>query len=143
MTLMGKTMDTPNTDTFFREYTSHEAILKYTRATAGFGIRYLLDHDYRAVYVEALAYLPLTLRQRGIRILEFGCGGGMNLLHLVSVLGGEKIKISKAIGADFSPILIEAARQEAKNRFPDEEQRRVEFYVRRNETLVEDLSSEL
>ena len=36
-------------DAFFREYTSHEAIVKYTRATAGFGISYLLDHDYKAV----------------------------------------------------------------------------------------------
>ena len=36
-----KTMD----EAFFEEYTSHDAILKYTRATAGYGISYLLDHD--------------------------------------------------------------------------------------------------
>src|SRR5947208_15765554 len=100
---------------FFREYTSQDAILKYTKATAGFGISYLLDHDYRKVYLEALDRLPQVVRQQGIRLLEFGCGGGMNLLHLISVLGQEGIRVESAIGADFSPVLIEAARREAKS----------------------------
>jgi SAM-dependent methyltransferase len=67
----------------------------------------------------------------------------MNLLHLVSVLSREGIKISSAIGTDFSPVLIEAAKQEAKKYLSDEEQRRVEFYVARNETLIVDLSAAL
>lgn len=41
-------MDIENNDVFFREYTSQDAIAKYTRATAGFGISYLLDHYYKA-----------------------------------------------------------------------------------------------
>ena len=45
------------TDAFFLEYTSQDAILKYTKATAGFGISYLLDHDYKAVYLDALRHL--------------------------------------------------------------------------------------
>ena len=45
-------------DPFFREYTSQDAILKYTRATAGYGIGYLLDHDYKAIYLAALNALP-------------------------------------------------------------------------------------
>jgi SAM-dependent methyltransferase len=130
-------------DTFFREYTSLDAITKYTRGTAGFGISYLLDHDYKTVYMQALDLLPRENRQRGIRMLEFGCGGGMNLLHLVSVLSREGIKISSAIGTDFSPVLIDAAKQEAKKYLSDEEQRRVEFYVARNETLIVDLSAAL
>jgi SAM-dependent methyltransferase len=128
-------------DTFFREYTSQDAITKYTRSTAGFGISYLLDHDYKAIYMQALDLLPRETRQRGIRMLEFGCGGGMNLLHLVSVLNRAGIKVSRAVGTDFSPILIEAAEREAKNYFPGEEQHRVEFFVARNETLIDDLSS--
>ena len=36
---------------FFDEYTSHDAILKYTRATAGYGISHLLDRDYRYALV--------------------------------------------------------------------------------------------
>jgi len=36
-------------DVFFREYTSEDAIRKYTRATAGYGISHLLENEYRAV----------------------------------------------------------------------------------------------
>jgi SAM-dependent methyltransferase len=128
-------------DAFFREYTSQDVITKYTRSTAGFGISYLLDHEYKAIYMQALDLLPSETRRRGIRMLEFGCGGGMNLLHLVSVLDREGIKVSKAVGTDFSPILIEAAEREAKNYLREEEQRRVDFFVARNETLMDDLSS--
>src|SRR5436190_23151540 len=107
-----ETKATVETDAFFREYTSQDAILKYTKATAGFGISYLLDHDYKRVYLEALGRLPQVVRQQGIRLLEFGCGGGMNLVHLTAVLDREGIQVESAIGADFSPVLIEEARRE-------------------------------
>jgi len=131
------------TDAFFREYTSQDAILKYTKATAGFGISYLLDQDYKTVYLEALNRLPQRVKQDGIRVLEFGCGGGMNLLHLISVLGREGIQLESALGADFSPVLIDAARREAENYLGDEEQRKVEFHVAKNETLIDDLSESM
>src|ERR1043165_5953994 len=134
-------MDIGNNDAFFKEYTSQDAIIKYTKATAGFGISYLLDHDYKAVYAEALGLLPQEIRQRGISTLEFGCGGGMNLLHLVSVLNQASTRVEKAIGTDFSPVLIEAAKREAKNYLREEERRRVEFYVAKNESLIDDLSA--
>jgi SAM-dependent methyltransferase len=98
-------MTSIETDPFFREYTSHDAILKYTRATAG-----------------------------------FGCGGGMNLLHLVSVLRREGINVSRAVGTDFSPVLIEAAQREARGYLREEDRRNVDFYVAKNETLLGDLS---
>jgi SAM-dependent methyltransferase len=128
------------TDAFFREYTSNDAILKYTKATAGFGISYLLDHDYKTVYLEALNQLPQHISRQPIRILEFGCGGGMNLLHLISILSREGIRVESAIGTDFSPVLIDAARREAKNYLRDDEQRKVEFHVAKNETLIGELS---
>ena len=130
-------------ETFLREYTSPDAITKYTRATAGFGISYLLDHDYKVVYLTALDFLPLEARQRGIRVLEFGCGGGMNLLHLIRVLDQEGIKVSQAVGTDFSPVLIDAAKREAKTYLSEIDQRRIEFHVARTETIIEDLSSAL
>jgi SAM-dependent methyltransferase len=130
-------------DAFFDEYTSQDAILKYTKATAGFGISYLLDHDYKTVYLDAISRLPRQVRQPGIRMLEFGCGGGMNLLHLVQGLRREGICIESAIGTDFSPVLIDAARREAKNYLPDEEQRKVEFYIAKNEVLINELSAAL
>lgn len=137
---METTMETSNNDAFFQEYTSQDAILKYTRATAGHGISYLLDHDYKQVYLEALGHLPQATRQQGIRMLEFGCGGGMNLVHLASVLKTEGIKVTRAFGTDFSPVLIEAARRESKQYLPPGEQSLLEFHVAKNESLVADLS---
>jgi SAM-dependent methyltransferase len=129
------------TDAFFRQYTSQDEILKYTKATAGLGISYLLDHDYKAVYLEALNFLPQQTREHGIRILEFGCGGGMNLLHLISVLNSKGIHVAGAVGTDFSPAMIEAARREAKNYLRERDRHSVEFYVARNESLISDLSA--
>lgn len=125
---------------FFKEYTSPEAISKYTRATAGYGISYLLEHDYKTVYLQAFDLLPRDIRERGIRILEFGCGGGMNLLHLTSVLRQQCIRIEKAVGTDFSPVLIEAAKREAKCCLPPDDVGRFEFHPAKNESLVNDLS---
>lgn len=125
---------------YFREYTSAEAISKYTRATAGRGISYLLEHDYKDVYLRALDSLPDNVKKRALCILEFGCGGGMNLLHLISVLRGRGVQIERAIGTDFSPVLIEAAQREAKNLLGPNELNRLEFYQAKNESLLSDLS---
>src|SRR6266487_4666570 len=125
---------------FFKEYTSPEAISKYTGATAGYGISYLLEHDYKEVYLQALGLLPRDIKERGIRILEFGCGGGMNLLHLMSVLRQQDIRVEKAVGTDFSPVLIEAAKREAKRCLPPDDVDRLQFHAARNESLVNDLS---
>lgn len=130
-------------DAFFREYTSDDAILKYTRATAGAGISSLLDGDYKDVYLRALDLLPPAVKRGPIPMLEFGCGAGMNLLHLVSVLSREGLNVANAIGTDFSPVLIEAAKEEAHRYLADQERSRVQFCVAKNETLVEELSSGL
>jgi len=136
-TNQSRTMD----EAFFEEYTSHDAILKYTKATAGCGISYLLDHDYKDVYLRALESLPAEVKRRGVRILEFGCGGGMNLVHLVSVLKHAGIKIEKAVGTDFSPVLIDAAKLESKNYLRPEDQDGIEFHTAKNESLINDLST--
>ena len=128
--------------TFLDEYTSQDAILKYTRATAGFGISYLLDHDYRDVYFWALAHLPDNVKSRGISVLEFGCGGGMNLVHLVTELKQAGVMVTRAVGTDFSPVLINAARQEAKRYLHENDRSVVQFHVARNEDLLADLASE-
>jgi SAM-dependent methyltransferase len=128
-------------ESFFEEYTSRDAILKYTKGTAGYGISYLLDHDYKEVYLNAVALLPADVKQRGIRVLEFGCGGGMNLVHLVSVLNQKGISINKAVGTDFSPVLVDAAKKESNNYLQPEDRNKVDFIVARNESLVADLSA--
>lgn len=129
------------TDVYLHQYSSQDEILKYTNATAGCGISYLLDHDYKAIYLEALAHLPQQTREGGIRILEFGCGGGMNLLHLLSVLNSKGIQVARAVGTDFSPVMIETARCEAKNCLREQDLHRLEFYVAKNESLISDLSA--
>jgi SAM-dependent methyltransferase len=137
------TNTSPDTDSFFREYTSQDAILKYTKATAGFGISYLLDHDYKTVYLDALRHLSVPAGPDGIRMLEFGCGGGMNLLHLMSVLDRHGFKVENAIGTDFSPVLIKAANKEAQSYLNAKERSRVQFCVAKNEKLLEELSANL
>jgi SAM-dependent methyltransferase len=129
-------------ESFLLEYSSGAAVRKYTRATAGYGISYLLDNDYKNVYLQALRHLPSDMREQGMRVLEFGCGGGMNLLHLVSLLQREGIPVRQAVGSDFSPILIQAAQQEAKRGLSPEQQGIVKFCVASNESLVHDLSAE-
>jgi hypothetical protein len=44
------------------------------------------DHDYKSMYMRALDLLSQQTRERGIGMLEVGCGGGMNLIHMISVL---------------------------------------------------------
>ena len=128
-------------EAFFREYTSRAAIAKYSRATAGCGISYLLDGDYKEIYLKALRLLPVEIQQGGIRILEFGCGAGMNLLHLVSLLGREGINVTGAVGTDFSPVLIETAKREAKSCLPEGELSKFEFHVAKSESIIGDLSA--
>src|SRR5204863_2791891 len=73
----------------------------------------------------------------------FGCGGGMNLLHLVSVLTRHGFNVEHAIGTDFSPVLVEAANKEAQSYLTPHQRSRVQFCVANNETLLEDLSTAL
>jgi SAM-dependent methyltransferase len=67
----------------------------------------------------------------------------MNLLHLIAVLSREGIQVKNAIGTDFSPVLIQAADEEAQSYLTPVERSRVRFCVAKNETLLEDLSADL
>lgn len=129
---------------FLEEYSTEESIRTYTKETAGNGISYLLDHDYGKIYLEVLEnYIPKSRKQKGIRLWEFGCGGGMNLLHLVSVIERRGISLDWAIGTDFSETLIEAANREAKKYLTSEQNKKVRFCVARNENLIEEVTQGL
>lgn len=124
---------------FLEEYNSQESILKYTRRTAGHGISYLLDHDYKNIYLEVIEqYIPKSRLSAGIRLWEFGCGGGMNLVHLVSILGHRGVKVDCAYGSDFSETLIAAAQKEARYYLTPDQRKRVRFTVARNEALIDE-----
>ena len=129
---------------FLEEYSADEAIRKYTRETAGDGITYLLENDYGKLYLDALEQsASKSTAPDGVRLLEFGCGGGMNVLHLVSTLERKGIPLQCAYGADFSEKLIEAANAEAAKYLSPIQQKKVRFCVARNENLAEDLAAGL
>jgi len=76
------------------EYSIKESIRKYKKATAGYGISYLLEHVYGEIYLKAIKEVLEPLGpQSGLRLLEFGCGAGMNLIHLVSLLRRNEFSI--------------------------------------------------
>src|SRR5208337_1313834 len=105
----------------------------------GDGIGYLLDHEYGKINLDCIErYIPKSRLKTGIRLWEFGCGGGMNLLHLVSVLGRQGIPVDLACGTDFSETLIAAARNEAMNHIAPDQINKVRFTVASNEGLVEE-----
>ncbi len=129
---------------YLKEYSREETIRRYTKETAGHGISYLLDHDYGKMYLEVIdKYIPKSRIQNGIRLWEFGCGGGMNLLHLVSVLERREIALDRAYGTDFSATLIEAAKREATKYLTSEQRKKVRFCVAKNENLIEDATNGL
>ena len=126
---------------FLEEYRSEQSIRRYTRATAGNGIGFLLDHDYGQIYLDVIhKYLPQSRRRQGIRVWEFGCGGGMNLLHLVSLLERHRVPLDCAYGSDFSDVLVEAANREATRYLPIDRAKLVSFCMARNEDLPGDVA---
>jgi cyclopropane fatty-acyl-phospholipid synthase-like methyltransferase len=124
---------------FLEEYSTQESLYRYTRETAGNGISYLLEHDYGEIYLNVLRlHVPKSKLQQGVRLWEFGCGGGMNLLHLVSVMERQGIAVDCAVGTDFSETLIDAANREAKKYLHPDLKKKVRFCLARTESLVED-----
>jgi SAM-dependent methyltransferase len=128
-------------ESFLEEYVSDEAVRKYTARTAGYGINYLLENDYAEVYLRALDSVLRTQAHRSLRLLEFGCGAGMNIIRLVSLLERRGVAVECAYGTDFSSRLVQAAKQEANAFLPAKLAQKLNFYTARNEQLLEDLSA--
>ena len=128
-------------DKFLEEYGSEDAVRKYTTGTAGVGISYLLRNDYARVYLDAVDSYLRTSPPRPLRLLEFGCGGGMNIITLVALLEQRGIPVECAYGTDFSPRLVESAVQEAKATLAPALAKKLSFHVARNEQLSEDLAA--
>jgi SAM-dependent methyltransferase len=128
-------------DKFVEEYGSEDAVRKYTTGTAGFGINYLLRNDYARVYLTAVDSYLRTSPPRPLRLLEFGCGGGMNIIGLVSLLEQKGVPVECAYGTDFSPRLVESAKQEAKASLAPALAKKLNFDVALNERLAEDLAA--
>jgi SAM-dependent methyltransferase len=128
-------------DKFLEEYDSEDAVRKYSAGTAGFGISYLLRHDYAKVYLDAVDSYLQSLQPHPLRLLEFGCGAGMNIITLISLLEKKGVGVERAYGTDFSPTLVQTATQEAKASLKPEMAGKLSFHVARNEQLSEDLAA--
>lgn len=128
-------------ENFLKEYGSDQAVQKYTTNTAGYGISYLLDNDYAELYLGVVESYLRTSSARPLRLLEFGCGGGMNIIRLAAHLEKRGVAVECAYGTDFSSRLVAAARQETKAYLPTKLATKLNFYPARNERLLEDLSA--
>jgi SAM-dependent methyltransferase len=126
---------------FLEEYGSDDAVRKYSPETAGYGINYLLRNDYARVYLDAVDTYLRTSPPRALRLLEFGCGAGMNIITLVALLEQKGIPVECAYGTDFSSRLVESAVQSAKASLPPELAKKLGFHVARNERLADDLAA--
>jgi SAM-dependent methyltransferase len=127
---------------FFEEYSSDETVRRYVTRTAGHGLSYLLPHVYGRLYLDCIqTTLTDRIGPEGIRVLEYGCGGGMNLIALLRLLKDKGIEIDHGYGTDFSPAMVEASKVEASNQLNGELQARVSFFLARNESLLEDAAA--
>ena len=125
---------------FLEEYNSNHAILKYSSQTAGHGVSYLIEHEYADVYDQAIETCRRTSSEP-LRLLEFGCGAGMNVIGLLSRLARHSIPIKDAFGTDFSESLIESARREARAFLPPVLREKLSFHVASNERLGVELAA--
>jgi SAM-dependent methyltransferase len=133
-----------NIDVYMEEYTRNDIIAKYVGDTAGAGIAYILQHVYAPTYVSAIRDLiSHRPKQHEFRVMEYGCGGGMNLLRIVELLRSEGARLERAYGADFSRPMIEAARNEARQHLPQDLTAKLTYVVAGNENLAGDLCREL
>ena len=126
---------------FLDQYESQGEIRKYASETAGFGINYLLRNDYARVYLSIANSYLRTSPPHPLRLLEFGCGGGMNIIRLTSLLEENGFPVDYAYGADFSPRMVQTALQEAKASLSPTLAGKLSFYVARNERLLDDLAA--
>jgi 2-polyprenyl-3-methyl-5-hydroxy-6-metoxy-1,4-benzoquinol methylase len=147
-TVMTKTMSHNNPSVlnreFLEEYSTKDSLRRYSKETAGNGISYLLDHDYGEIYFSVIEeQIPKPRIKRGIRLWEFGCGAGMNLLHLVSALARRGVAVEHAVGTDFSEALIGEAKRQAQRYLAHEQNQKVRFCVARHENLIEEVAKGL
>ena len=87
-----------NIDVYMQEYTRDDIIARYISDTAGAGIAHILKHVYAPIYLGAIKHLMSDLpKQHQFRVMEYGCGGGMNLLRLVELLRSEGAAVCASV----------------------------------------------
>jgi SAM-dependent methyltransferase len=126
------------------EYSQPTVIARYLSDTGVPAFTYLVRTVYTSIYQEIVKTLVSHNPERhGFRILEYGCGGGMNLVQLIRLFQAQGAQLTEAIGTDFSPPMIDAARNEAKQQLSVELNAVTTYVVARHETITRDLASGL
>ncbi|MBV8140894.1 MAG: class I SAM-dependent methyltransferase [Verrucomicrobia bacterium] len=129
---------------YLEEYSANEAVQKYVSDSAGSGIAHLLQHVYGRLYEEQIdKIVAQSGKNVAFRVLEYGCGGGMNLIWIVKRLLDRQLKLDFACGTDFSAKMVEAAKKEASSCLPRNVSDKVSFHTVANENLDRDLPKEL
>jgi SAM-dependent methyltransferase len=127
-------------DVYLEEYTASENVRKYVTETAGHGIAYVLPKVYGPIYARLLRELAQHKSgSAGLRVLEYGCGGGMNLLWIARYLLQHHIPLEIAVGTDFSPQMTDAAAKEAALQLDPQHRRLAAFHTVANENLARQL----
>ena len=133
-----------DTNVYLEEYTAEENVKRYLSDSAGSGIAYLLNNVYGPIYETQISKVVAQHGDKiAFRVLEYGCGGGMNLIWIVKRLFQRQLKLDFACGTDFSPKMTEAAKAEASSALPSAARGSVSFYPVANENLSRDLPKEL
>lgn len=128
-------------DAHLMEYTDDKAIAKYVTNTAGKGIQYILNHVYGQLYSEITDSICRKAgANKDFRVLEYGCGAGMNLLYIFKLLVSKGVPIVAAIGTDFSKPILQAAEKERDTLIDPENRKKITFLLASNESLLNDLA---
>jgi hypothetical protein len=121
-------------------YDRAETIAKYRPRSAGQGIEYLLPHVYLPLYLREIERIQQQLPPPGgLGIVEFGAGAAMNSLALLEELHAREIPVREAYATDFSPDMVEAAKEDARQ-LPEEVVAPFDSFVATNESLLEGLA---
>jgi SAM-dependent methyltransferase len=130
-------------DDTLQVYSADANVRKYRRATAGEGINYLLPTSYGPIFRSAATAALADTGSSQLRALEFGCGAGMAIHHLVEDMTSHGTEVDLGIGADLVPEMIEAANRDRDEFASASAKERLRYVVAPNETLVEDIASAL
>ncbi len=139
-----KHIEINNRDVFLMEYTDDDSIKRYITNTAGKGIQYILTNVYGPLYSRVIDSICLeTGANKGFRVLEYGCGAGMNLLYILRLLASKEVPLVTAIGTDFSMVILQAAERERERFVRQEDHKKITFLQASNESLLDDLAKGL
>jgi SAM-dependent methyltransferase len=129
---------------YLEEYESKEAVPKYVSRTAGAGIAHVLQDVYGPIYDGLLGKMSAQAAgDGGFRVLEYGCGGGMNALWIVRRILQRGLPLDLGCGTDFAPSMVEAAKKECLEALNAIERNKVSFHAVANENLARELPQAL